>query len=130
MSLTSHYIGRKSGIPKGVPDVLCQVDNRARQISPGRIPRPEQASQAYRNRVGILTDPAPFGSDPLEQDSVRKGLRMQVFHDRFPSFDAIFHELVNGNSSSFRDALLFFIDITRRMSSTYKCFAHAHCTIM
>ena len=123
------YIGRRRGIPRGVPDVLCQLNNRARKIPPARLPLPEQAVQAYRNTTGVLTDPSPYGNDPLAQDSTKKDLRMQAFHDRFPSFDAIFHDLVNGNSAVFKQALLFFIDITRRMSCTYLTdgtLAHAH----
>ena len=92
------------------------MDNRTKKIPLYLLPQPQQASEAYRNMAGTLTDPAPFGMDPLEQDYSKKHLRMKAFCDRYPSFDTIFHELVNGSDDLFRQALLFFIEITKRMS--------------
>ena len=110
--------GQRRGLPRGVPDILYMQNNRARKIPQTLLPLPEQASEAYRNTMGVLTDPSPYGRDPLDQDTTKNRLRLQAFHGRFPSFDPIFYDLVNGNSTSFKEAVLFFIDITRRMSCT------------
>ena len=122
--------GQNNRIPRGIPHILCQVYNRATPIPSGRLPIPEQASQAYRSRAGTLTDPTPSGHDPLESDSMKKHLWMQAFHSRYSSFDTIFHELVNGKNELFSEALPFYIDISRPMSCTYKSIAHAQSIVM
>ena len=98
------YIGRKRGIPRGVPNVLMEKDNQARKIPLSLFQLPEEAAQAYRS-TGTLTVPDSYGLDPLELDSNKKSIQEQAF---FPSFDPIFQEVVNNNSTLFRQALLFF----------------------
>ena len=93
-------------------------DNRARKIPQSLLPSTDQAVQLYRGNGGRLTDPAPFGSDPLASNHDRQHIRDQAFRERFPSFDFVFHRLVNGDSSLFRQALLFYIDITKRLASS------------
>lgn len=80
------------------------------------LPALDQATEAYRNNSGTLTDPAPYGCDPLEQDADKQRIRIQAFHDRFPSFEVIFHNLVNGHGTVFKQALLFYMDVTYRLS--------------
>ena len=113
-----HSVGRGEGMRRGVPNVLMQQDNRTQRITQSVIPPPEQAAQMYRDNVGRLTDPAPFGSDPLAESHERKIIRETSFGSRYPSYEDIFHQLVNGDSTNFRRALLFYIDITKRLSSS------------
>ena len=93
-------------------------NNRARQISPGLLPDPDLAVEMYRNHGGTLTDPAPYGNDPLPADSDKQRICADAFDKRYPSMNTIFHHLVNGNSSLFKEALLFYIDVTRRLSAS------------
>ena len=95
-----------------------QQDNRTRAIPPSLLPNTEEANRMYRASGGRLTDPSPFGSDPLEHLGDRKRLREQAFSERYPSFNDIFHHLVNGDSAPFKHALLFLIDVTRRLSAS------------
>lgn len=113
-----HSVGRGEGIRRGVPNVLMHQDNRIQHITPSVIPPPEQAAQMYRDNVGRLTDPAPFGSDPLAENHEKKIIREASFSSRYPSYEDIFHQLVNGETTHFRRALLFYIDITKRLSSS------------
>lgn len=111
-----YFTGRKRGMPRGVPDILMQQNNKTKKIPPHMLPALDQATEAYRNNSGTLTDPAPYGCDPLEQDADKKRIRVQAFHDRFPSFEDILHNLVNGHSTVFKQALLFYMDVTHRLS--------------
>ena len=53
----------------------------------------------------------------LEGDDAKiSSIRAQAFDDRYPSYDAIFHEVVNLNPMLFKNALLFYIDVTYRLS--------------
>ena len=98
--------------------MLMGQENRARQITPSVIPPPEQAVQMYRDNVGRLTDPAPFGNDPLANNHEKKRIREASFRARYPSYEDIFHQLVNGIATPFKHTLVFYIDITKRLSSS------------
>ena len=67
---------------------------------------------------GQITDVHPFGVDPIADNQQKCSTRMSSFTEYYPSFDLIFHQVVNGNDSIFQEALEFFIDITYRLSST------------
>ena len=68
----------------------------------------------YESSGGRLSDPAHFGSDPLHGE--RWEIRDQAFRRRYPSFSSICHSVVNGDSLPFKQALLFFTDVTTRLS--------------
>lgn len=93
-----------------------QRDNRASPIPLSILPTPNQAVQAYRSNQGNLTDPEPFGSDPLSADDQKKQIRYDAFVQKYPDIPSIFHQVVNGNTSLFREALLSFVDITYRLT--------------
>ena len=99
---------------RGVPNRLMADDNRAQHISPTLLPTADQAVLSYERSGGRLTDPSHFGNDPLHGD--RLDIRDRAFRQRFPSFASIFHALVNGDKVPFKQALLFFMDLTRRLS--------------
>ena len=69
----------------------------------------------YRNDGGHITEPTQFGVDPV-LDNEKIEIRDRAFADRYPSFDPIFHAIVNGNVRPFREGLLFYCDITFRLS--------------
>ena len=108
------FVARRRGIPRGVPNRLMQQDNRARPITPSLLPPTDRAIQLYESNGGRLTDPTPFGTDPLQGD--RREMREQAFNRRYPSIDSIFHRLVNRDNLLLKQALLFLIDVTRRLS--------------
>ncbi len=108
--------GRKRGIPRGIPDLLMMACNRAQRINMSNLPSPHQAARMYAEAGGRLTDPAPFGADPIADCPEKIRTRDSSFKERYPSLSQLFHEVVNGNSRNFKLALLFYIDITRRLS--------------
>ena len=110
--------GRKHGMSRRVPDMAMMVDNRVKSIDVGILPTPEEAVQMYENAGGSITDPGCFGIDPLAQHPDKSRIRETSFSDRYPSISDIFHDVVNGNSARFKQALVFCIDITKRLSST------------
>ena len=63
-----------------------------------------------------ISDEFGFGEDPLQGNNTKISIRARAFHDRYPSYDAIFHDAVNLNPILFKSALLFYIDVTYRLS--------------
>ena len=49
----------------------------------------------YRDNDGSLTDPAPYGNDPLAENHHKRQIKEQSFGERF-SLETVFHKLVNG----------------------------------
>ena len=64
-------------------------DNRARRIPATLLPDPQQAVQMYRDNGGSLTDPAPYGSDPLAENYHKMQIREQSFGEQF-SLETVF----------------------------------------
>ena len=100
---------------RGVPNILMNQSSNAKKINLNLLPSSSQAVQIYTSSGGVLTEPYQFGIDPIACVG-KKLIRHTSFTQKFPSFDHIFHEVVNGNSSPFKNALIFFIDITKRLS--------------
>ena len=98
-----------------VPNAVMARDNRVQRITVS-LPTPTEAISMYHRAGGRISDGAPFGEDPLQGDSNKCTIRQQAFTDTFPSFEPIFHRLVNSDPSYFRRALKFYIDITYRLS--------------
>ena len=65
----------------------------------------------------ILPIGVHFGEDPPENDVEKLRIRGSLFGNKYPTFDPIFHNLVNGNVELFQTGLELFIDITYRLSS-------------
>ena len=91
-------------------------NNRVKVVNPIDLPGVSAAIQMYQQAGGNLRDPHSVGTDALTD--VKRGIRNQVFSGRYPSFELIFSRLVNGDSTMFRNALICFIDITYRLSSS------------
>lgn len=87
-------------------------NNQASIIDSHLIPTPEDAVRQYEEAGGRLTHFSEFGADPLANDAGLLHEREVIFQQRYPSFDPLFHKLVNGNDTVFCCALHHFIDIT------------------
>ena len=82
-----------------------------------QLPDGNQAAQLYRNSGGHLTDPGAYGMDPISTDRGKCHIREAAFFEKY-SFYEIFYDLINGNGLKFENGLLFYIDVTRRLSLT------------
>ena len=103
---------------RGIPNRLMLTDNRTKPITSSSLPTPTQATQMYEANGGHLTEESPFREDPIVNDLIKCRIRDGAFLQKYPSFEPMFHNLVNGNNSLFKDGLNFFIDITFRLSSS------------
>lgn len=104
-------------MPSHIPDVVMRRDNRVQRVV-GSLPSPAEAICLYQGEGGRISDGASFGEDPLYGDVNKSTIRQQSFSTSYPSFDPIFHHLVNSDPSLFTNGLKFFIDITYRLSRT------------
>lgn len=107
--------GRRHGLPQGIPNQRVSIDNRAVRIDHTLLWNPAEALEHYRHAGGRITEPACFGIDPI-LDIAKTEIRERAFADMYPTFDPIFHALVNGNARPFREGLLFYCDVTFRLS--------------
>ena len=92
-------------------------NNHAVKIPPHLIPDSTQAVDMYQASGGSLTEPTIFGKDPLDQDPIKRKIREDAITNVF-SFNDIFGEVTNGNGSTFKKALDFFIDVTYRLNNS------------
>jgi len=108
----------KRGSQRGVPRVRMLGNNHAKTIDQRLLPSTTDAVQQYQQQGGQLTDPWQVGKDPLDGNAYKYGVRHEAFLKKYPSFQDIFSKLVNGDQTTFKHALKFYIDITHRISST------------
>ena len=107
-------LGRKGG--RTAAHVPCQVmkrNNHATKVDAFMIPQPHQAVVNYRLNGGKMDI-----EDPLFHSSDKIYTRFQSFTRQYPSFEAIFHRVVNEDTSVFVDALTCFIDLTFRLCNS------------
>ena len=97
---------------RGIPNKLMILDNRTRKIDSTLLPSASEAVQRY---PGNISQPCIYGVDPLASDVSKQSIRYESFCARY-SFQLLFSEVSNGCGASFAQALLFFIDITYRLS--------------
>ncbi len=107
--------GRKRAMKRGIPNVLMRSDSRSKQIDPQLLPSMRAAIEQYSDQGGTISEPCSFGRDPLESSDVKKGIRYQTFCSRY-SFKSLFCDVSSGCGSSYKEALLYFIDITYRLA--------------
>ena len=62
---------QKRTIITRIPNIRMLQDNRTKRISPTILPDPILAADMYRNGGGRLTDPEPYGLDPIANDLVK-----------------------------------------------------------
>ena len=91
-------------------------NNQSAQVNPAALPSVDDAFHQYTSLGGTLTEPHPSGQDPLEGNAHLQQIRHDVFVEKYTTFDPIFHAVVNGNDSLFREGLKFLIETTQRLS--------------
>ena len=91
--------------------------NWAVNIDPTLLPDDESAVHDFKANGGQLTVFSCFGEDPLQRSPSLLVQRETEFHRRFPDFSDFFHAVVNGDYYLFREGILSFIDISRRLSA-------------
>ena len=96
------------------------IDKRVKRIPTHLLPSTSEAMHLYRVAGGSITDERGFGVDPLRGNMEKQQTRQKAFLQQF-NFEHIFHALVNGNYTLFKEALLFFSDITFRLSAVLIC---------
>ena len=99
-----------------IPNNVMRTDNRISILDLRHLPCSSRAVCMYHQEGGRISDESGFGEDPLQGNDAKISIRAQAFHDRYPSYDAIFHDVVNLNPILFKSALLFYIDVTYRLS--------------
>lgn len=92
------------------------TDNRVKRIDPSLLPHRTRAVQLYKQAGGRIRETSQFGRDPIANDAAKCDLRKKAFTEKYPSFEVIFSNLINGNSLHFKNALKFYIDVTRRLA--------------
>ena len=102
-------------MPQGIPNELQLRDNRTKDISSALLPLPSDAVASYESSGGHITPPKAYGMDSLSDDQQKKAMREEAFERKF-SLESIFDSVVNDNGESFETALLFFTDVTHRLS--------------
>ncbi len=56
---------------RGIPNVVMNLDNRAKKINPHLLPSAGSAVQRYQSQGGVISEPCSFGRDPLEINDVK-----------------------------------------------------------
>ena len=69
----------------------------------------------YRAAGGEISEECTVGIDPLVGDSNKQSTRHAVFSESY-KFNCLFSAVVDGDRLSLKEAILFFIDITYRLS--------------
>ena len=90
-------------------------NNRVVSVDQRLLLNPVEAVNMYREMGGSVTEENDFGVDPLKSNPHKPFLRQQSFLQKF-EFSSIFHAVVNENEAIFVDALLYYIDLTHRLS--------------
>lgn len=100
---------------RGVPNQLMHRNNQVMPLDPALVPEPEDAVQQFEAHGGHLTLFSAFGRDPLEDREDLIKAREEDFYRKYPDFGCFFYTVVNNDYSLFREGLLFFIDVSKRL---------------
>ncbi|XP_078384557.1 uncharacterized protein LOC144666976 [Oculina patagonica] len=95
----------------GTPVHLRNGNFQGQRVLANQIPTSMEAVTAYENLGGTLTVFPTFGIDPLAENAELQATREQRFSNE-TNEEAIFGELVNGNSTSFEQAIQRYANIT------------------
>ena len=112
-SWNAHTIpGNRGGILNNLAASFYQVG----QISPANIPTTDLAVQDYQYFGSHLTHQIPvFGNDPLIDYPHLQELCERDFMQLYSCLDDIFQDVQHGNGVLLQEAILFFIDLNRRV---------------
>ena len=91
--------------------------NEIGRVQGGRIFTKESAIYLFKNiNGGTLTKPTNYGIDPLEHRIDRQALRNQRFYEIFKSDKDIFSAVMQRNSVVFKNAIVYFQNLTINLS--------------
>ena len=97
--------------------MLARANNQVTPISRQNIPSLDQAISAHENNGGHLTPESCYGQDPIIDLPGLQLLRERDFLYEYPNMDAVFQNVLHDNGTIFRQAILFFIELTNRYST-------------
>lgn len=113
------FLGRRDGrLPRGIPDQRMLQKNEVKRLDSSLIVSPSDAIEMYTSNGRRITLESQFGCDPLLNDSAKFEIRSRSFKEMCPSFSFVFSQVVTGHNDIFKEKLLLFIDITRRLAQT------------
>ena len=101
---------------RGTPNQRMLINSQTKMINPSLVPTSNDAIALYRQCGGFITETSNFGEDPIAFSPTKCAFRQTAFKKQFPSFETIYHELVNMNDKTFQDGLICFIDLTFRLT--------------
>lgn len=104
-------------IGRGIPNLLAQENNHARQIHPSLVPTLDDAITFYESSGGNLTAASLFGTDPLNGHPELLLQREMSMEANNPSPEDIFSHVVNGLNTSLAQSLRFMVDLTNHLST-------------
>ena len=102
---------------RGIPNLLQHERPGTIATTNIHLPSTGDAVGMYRQQGGVLTDPSPYGTDPLENDTQKMDQRRLEFQSNAMTFEDIFTNVISGNDVPFRRAILLYIHITDHLSS-------------
>ena len=104
-----------AGERRRIPNQLMRRNSQVMPVDPALVLEPDDAVISFEAHGGHLTLFSSFGHDPLcHRDDLIK-LREEQFFSCFPDFSRFFHTVVNNDMSLFREGLLFFVSVSKRL---------------
>ncbi|XP_070532479.1 uncharacterized protein [Ptychodera flava] len=100
------------GIVSRIPDDLARRTNRVARLLQDGVPTMQEAITEYEATGGNLTRTSYFGRDPLAGNNTLIDQRERRFLAEIEPPPRIFGQLVNGNITPFRHAIVSFINAT------------------
>ena len=101
----------------GKPADLRRRNSRCNRVNPQVIPTSQEAVEEYERQGGHITAFPVSGRDALENDSVLQTERDQRFNAALSNLEQAYGELMNGSDTTFNQAVLNYIKITRALSA-------------
>ena len=83
--------------------MLMAQNNQTKPIDNSWSQQPTKLADNMKRMEALFGE---FGQDPLAEWEDLVTTRMETFTEQSPSFEDIFHSLVNNNKTMFRDGLL------------------------
>ena len=106
------------GPHKGAPADRMRRNDQTSKIPLSTLPTPADAVSQFEQLGGSLTLFPQFGENPLCGKSEWMDLRNAEFTRKYPDFNNIFHQLVNGDDTLFVNGLQYYISISVRLGTT------------
>ncbi|KAK3740772.1 hypothetical protein QZH41_017516 [Actinostola sp. cb2023] len=108
--LIQSWNNRPASGRRNTPIIMMNRSNRTAHIREDQVPDGPTAAQIYESNGGHLTRFGGFGRDPLLGNATL--LQQRELIQNIPSYEAVFNEVVNGNTSLFQHGLMAFISFS------------------